>query len=190
MNSNTSLSPTEARLRQLLGNYFLGLTSPDEEEELRASLRQISPDDADRAFRDDAELFLAINDAASSLPPVPEGFEAALASHIDSLAADEAAHKRRLWPSLRPRIYAWISAGVAAAVAGILFFSPLSAPYTADTTPSEMIATTDGDRSYEIVEITDPEKAQRLVGRSLAMLSGISAAAANQTIDALNAIDL
>lgn len=188
-NSNTSLSPSEARIRELLGKYFLGMTSTAEENELRDSLSRISLRDADAELRADAELFLSLASAASVLPPVPEGFEADLADQIDSLAA---ATSRRSRPFSRLRIYAWLSAGVAAAVAGILFLSPVSGPVAAGDQgmASGMMASVADDFDPGIVEITDPRKAEKIVNRSIAMLGSISRAAVRQANSSLKTIQL
>lgn len=189
MNSNNSLSPYEARVRELLGKYFLGLTSMQEEKELHAALSDFPLDRADTALRADAELFLTLASMPSLLPPVPEGFEQELAAHVDALASTSGTRSvRRI---IGPRIYAWVSAGVAAAIAGLLFLSPFftsADPAASGDTESSLMASVPDDYDYGVVEITDPKKAERIVGRSIAMLSNVSRAAARQASGSLNVI--
>ena len=55
---------------------------------------------------------------------------------------------------------------------------------------SDAIASVAEESDPEVVEITDPRKAERIVGRSIAMLSSISRAAARQANSSLKATKL
>ena len=125
-------------LRSLLGKWYEGTTSPQEEADISAMLT-----DADSLPPDleaDRDLFMTMTDALEDLPEIPEPYSlrinSALEREISATNAEQPVvgvesddlkkrEGRRIGGFLRSRLFRWTAAGVAVCLAGIFITNRL-----------------------------------------------------------------
>lgn len=139
---------TDAEARLLLDKFYDGRTDAAEELLLKDFFSAADACGGSPDMEADRRLFLAMTQAGQDVPEMPDDFRERMESHIDSLAGRRSG----------PRIIYWMSAAVAAAVAGIIFFIPSIMPSgDIDTDLTASVAVSD-DNSDMTVEITNPKR--------------------------------
>lgn len=157
----TKLSENIEKARRLVGEFYDGTTSREDERWLKSFFCSVDATQLPEGMRDDAELFRLVDDEASkAVDIVPEDLE----RRIRSVMSDETvvAPVRR-----RSRILSFsVWAGTAAAVMVLVFTVLPFNRYDAVNVYDSLVASAEIDEDG-YYEITDEEDAARLIAHAM-----------------------